>query len=60
MANETAAQRYDRDYLHMSGGRKTREMDNQTAERRQRLYVNSANGVSATAVGDNTNPPTTN
>jgi hypothetical protein len=60
MANETAAQRYDRDWLHMAGGRKVRGFDNRTAERRAREYVNSATGTTTTAVGDNTNPPTTN
>lgn len=57
---ETAAQRYDRDWKHMTQGRKVRGFDNQTAERRNREYVNSATGSTTTATGDNTNPPNPN
>jgi len=60
MAEESAASRYARDYLAMSGGRKDREMDHMDTERRVRLYVNPYTGVTATAVGDNTNAPTVN
>jgi hypothetical protein len=60
MAEESAASRYARDYLAMSGGRKDREMDHMSDERRERLYVNPYTGVTATAVGDNTNEPTVN
>lgn len=60
MADETAAQRYDRDWLQMSGGRKDRGFDQQALERRQREYVDSATGTTTTATGDNTNAPTTN
>ncbi len=51
MANptpETAAQRFARDYGSMPSARKTRELDQQPHERLDRLYVNSANGDSAT------------
>lgn len=57
---ESAASRYARDWLGMSSGRKARGMDQQPVERRDREYVNSANGDSATAVGDNNNPPNPN
>lgn len=57
---ETAAQRYDRDWLHMTQGRKVRGFDNQTLERRQREYVDSATGNTTTATGDNTTPPNPN
>jgi hypothetical protein len=60
MAEELPAARYARDELGKSGGRKDRDMDHMSTERRTRLYVNPYTGVSATAVGDNTNPPTTN
>lgn len=51
-AAETAAQRYDRDFLHMVGNRKSRMLDQQTAERKARRYVNRTNGVSATGASD--------
>lgn len=60
MAEELPAARYARDQLGKSGGRKDRDMDHMSTERRVRLYVNPYTGVTATAVGDNTNPPTTN
>lgn len=60
MAEESAASRYARDWLGMSQGRKVRGFDNQDAERRNREYVNSATGVTTTATGDNTNPPSAN
>jgi hypothetical protein len=48
---ETAAQRYARDYGSMQADRKTRELDNQSEGRRERLYVNDANGDSAADTG---------
>lgn len=39
MADETAAERFDRDYGQMEADRKTRKLDNQSLERVQRLYV---------------------
>jgi hypothetical protein len=60
MAEESAAARYARDYLAMSGGRKDREIDHQDQERLDRLYVNADTGESAVVVGDNTNEPTVN
>ena len=58
---ETAASRYDRDYLHQGhrtapvagqqvDERKARSLDNQSAERVSRLYVDRNTGVSATGV----------
>lgn len=59
---ETAAERFDRDYLHMGtttvpapgepDDRKDRQLDNQSAERQARLYVDRETGVSATGVSD--------
>jgi len=60
MAEESAASRYARDELGKSGGRKDRDMDQMSAARRTRLYVNPYTGVTATAVGDNVNPPNPN
>jgi hypothetical protein len=60
MAEELPAARYARDELGKSGGRKARDMDNMSTERRTRLYVNPYTGVTATAVGDNANPPNPN
>lgn len=60
MAEESAASRYARDWLGMSEGRKVRGFDNQSEERREREYVNYATGETATAVGDNNNPPEAN
>lgn len=57
---ETAAERYAREWLGMTQGRKVRGFDNQTLERRQREFVDSATGLTTTATGDNTNPPTVN
>jgi len=42
---ETAAQRFDRDYGHVETDRRVRELDHQTLERLQRIYVNSADGT---------------
>ncbi len=60
MADETVTQRYTRDELSKSGGRKTRDFDNRSLERRQREYVDPATGLTVTTTGDNTNAPTTN
>jgi hypothetical protein len=55
---ETAAQRFDRDYgqrpdnANHTTGRKFRDLDNQSLERVQRLYVNAADG---TTPADNDN-----
>lgn len=51
MANptpETAAQRFARDWASVEADRKTRGLDQQPHERLDRLYVNDANGDSAT------------
>lgn len=47
---ETAAQRFVRDYESQpdgndAGGRKDRELNNQSLERAERLYVNAADGT---------------
>lgn len=42
---ETAAQRFDRDWEQIQDDRKVRGLDNQTAERASRLYVNAADGT---------------
>lgn len=60
MAEELPAARYARDELGKSGGRKDRDMDHMDTERRVRLYVNPYTGVTATATGDNSNPPNPN
>ena len=57
---ETAAERYTRDWKSMTQGRKTRGFDQQTAERRNREYVNAATGTTTTSTGDATNPLTPN
>jgi hypothetical protein len=41
---ETAAQRFARDYGSMEAERKDNQLDAQSAERKARLYVNSADG----------------
>lgn len=42
---ETAAERFDRDWEHIQDTRKVRGLDNQTAERASRLYVNKETGT---------------
>lgn len=42
---ETAAQRFVRDWDSILDSRKVRGLDNQTAERASRLYVNAADGT---------------
>lgn len=42
---ETAAERFVRDWDSIVDDRKTRGLDNQTAERASRLYVNAADGT---------------
>lgn len=42
---ETAAQRFVRDWDSIVDDRKVRGLDNQTAERASRLYVNAADGT---------------
>lgn len=59
---ETAAQRFDRDYLHMGkktvpapgekDDRKERQLDKQSDERQARLYVDWRTGESATGKSD--------
>lgn len=50
---ETAAARYVRDFTTAGreAGRKTRELDGQTTERKSRLYVNDSTNVSAVTGG---------
>ena len=60
MAVETAAQRYVRDEKSKTQGRKTRDFDNQTAERRNRTYVNAATGTTTSSTADALNPLTPN
>lgn len=45
---ESAASRYDRDWLHIEDDRKVRGLDQQPDERLARRYVNDATGESAT------------
>lgn len=52
MAVETAAQRYDRDWLHVNDDRKVRTVDFQSQERLDRLYVDRESGESAVVRGD--------
>lgn len=55
MANETAAQRFDRDYGQIpEQDRVDRELNNQSLERVRRLYVNAADGTTP-ADDDNVN-----
>jgi hypothetical protein len=42
---ETAAERFVRDWDSILDSRKVRGLDNQTAERASRLYVNAADGT---------------
>lgn len=42
---ETAAERFVRDWDSIEDDRKVRGLDNQTAERASRLYVNAADGT---------------
>ncbi len=42
---ETAAERFVRDWDSILDDRKVRGLDNQTAERASRLYVNAADGT---------------
>jgi hypothetical protein len=42
---ETAAQRFVRDWDSILDDRKVRGLDNQTTERASRLYVNAADGT---------------
>jgi len=42
---ETAAQRFTRDLDSLEDDRKVRGLDNQTAERASRIYVNAADGT---------------
>jgi len=42
---ETAAQRFVRDWDSIEDDRKVRGLDNQTAERASRLYVNADDGT---------------
>ncbi len=42
---ETAAERFVRDWDNILDTRKVRGLDNQTAERASRLYVNAADGT---------------
>jgi hypothetical protein len=62
---EKAASRYDRDFLHQGhktvpvagqlvDERKARSLDNQSAERISRRYVDRSTGVSATGVSSPT------
>lgn len=45
---ETAAQRYDREYAQILDDRKERALDSASDERVSRLFVNQADGTSAT------------
>lgn len=47
MAVETAAQRYDREFVQMKGTRKARALDAQSTERKERLFVDRETGDSA-------------
>jgi len=49
MADETAAQRYTRDWGNaaLEADRKTRELDDQSVERKSHLYVDIVTGNSA-------------
>lgn len=60
MAEESAADRYAREWLGMSEGRKVRGFDQQDQERRDREFVDAATGDTTTATGDNNNPPAEN
>ena len=42
---ETAAERFGRDWSNILDDRKVRGLDNQTAERASRLYVNADDGT---------------
>lgn len=61
MANETVAERYDRDWLNLTDDRKVRGFDYQSEERQSREYVDPAtvtvtDGVvtgTVTSTGDN-------
>lgn len=53
MANETVAERYDRDWLQLNDDRKVRGFDQQAADRREREYVDPETGETVTATGDN-------
>lgn len=50
---ETAAQRFDRDWAQIRDDRKTRGLDYQAAERKSRLYV----GPDGTTPADDVTPP---
>ena len=52
---ETVAERYSRDWLQLEDDRKIRGFDNQSAERRDREYVDPATGTTVTDTGDNDN-----
>lgn len=52
MAAETAAARYDREWLQLGDDRKVRTFDQQSAERRNRTFVDE-NGNTTSATGDN-------
>lgn len=50
MADETAAERFDRDFGQQpdgddTGGRKDRDLNHQPQERAERLYVNAADNT---------------
>lgn len=53
MADETVAERYNRDWLQLKDDRKVRGFDSQTAERRGREYVDPDTGNTVTSTGDN-------
>lgn len=57
MATETVSERYDRDWLQLQDDRKMRGFDHQSAERRDREYVDPATGDTVTATGDNDHGP---
>ena len=49
---ESVESRYDRDWLNLGDDRKVRGFDQQSAERRERTYVD-ADGETVSDVGDN-------
>lgn len=51
MADETAAERYARDWQNMEADRKTRGLDDESTERKSRLYVDSSTDTSAVTGG---------
>lgn len=51
MADETAAQRFARDWSSQEAARKDKGWDNQDLERRERRYVDSATGLNAEGDG---------